>query len=149
MVDKINLDDWQRQIDKRQLRECKPDEPRQQLDEEAGWNVWETMTKLFHHAWTSREGEEPTEHWVQLLTEFTPAQIDSGFNKLLSWDSDFPPTALQFRKMCLPATISPNGGNSGAYIIYKPEKLIEDRGYVAKRKKAGKSALNAMKGLFK
>lgn len=156
-MQKIDLTDIQAQINSRQLRESKPSEQKP-LDDEALWNLWEIMTKLFHHAWTSREGEEPTDHWGKLLTELSQDQINSGFDKILDWDSSFPPTVLQFRQLCLPTTISPDGTNSGAYLYIDDPKhpLARDKARMAlqsdeqisKKRKAGRSALNNMKELF-
>jgi len=86
------------------------------------------------------------------LTELTQEQIDNGFNKLLGWESAFPPSVLQFRQLCLPETLSPSGVNSGAYIAfndpkhpdYKP-KLIESDEQISSKQKAG---LSDMKDLF-
>ena len=52
--------------------------------------------------------------------------------------------------------ISPDGGNSGAYVMisdpkhpsYQDPKRIESDSYVSKRKQAGRSALDSMKGMF-
>ena len=158
---KINLEDLQRQIDSRQLKESKPNEQKP-LNEDAMWNLWVMMTKLFHRAWTSREGEEPTDIWGKLLTELSQDQVNNGFDKILSWESPFPPTVLQFRQLCLPEGIAPRDrkgvGNSAAYLRFddpkhprndplSPEyvrpldKRIE---HVSTRRQTGKDALKAI-----
>jgi len=74
--------------------------------------------------------------------------MTDGLYALKDWKSDYVPNAVQFRQMCLPKTISPDGTNSGAYKLFEPEKLIEDKSSIEKTEKAGKTALNEMKELF-
>jgi len=144
----INLDNIKQVLSSRQQSEFKQNEPKPE-DEDRAWDLWEVMTKLFHHAWTSREREEPTQHWIQLLASLTPEQTSKGLDELLVWESSFPPTVIQFRQLCLPKTNSPTGVNSDAYVTYIPPKRIESDENVAKREKVGRSNLDAMKNLFK
>jgi hypothetical protein len=75
--------------------------------------------------------------------------------ELLSWEKDFPPTVIQFRILCLPTTISPDGKNSAAYIGFNDEshpeykaKQLESDEAKGRRKQAGESALGSLKDLF-
>jgi hypothetical protein len=154
MVKTINLKEMQEAVNSRQLKESKQPE-QQPRNEEAEWNLWEIMTKCFPYQWTSREGDEPTEIWGQLLTGLTQDQINQGTKKLLKWTKEFPPTVLQFRQLCLPETISPNGGNSDAYLMISDPKhpsyqakQIESSQYKSRRKEVARSALDDMKGMF-
>ena len=82
------------------------------------------------------------------MTGITPQQISDGLNKIPDRQDSWPPNAKEFRAMCLPTSISPDGKNSAAYKLFKPEKLIEDKTYISRRKKAGRRELDAMKGMF-
>lgn len=107
------------------------------------------------------------ESWKLLLREITPDQIAKGLNRLADRSGPFPPNAVEFRQLCLPPSISPNGGNKEAYMslddprrsrnnpnspeYVKPEptQAIEHKGYISKRKKTGKAELSKLKGMFK
>lgn len=83
------------------------------------------------------------------MKEITPEQIKRGLNALVDRKEAWPPTGTEFRQLCLPTSISPDGTNSGAYIAFKPEKLITDQNAIDKTEEAGKRELGAMKDLFK
>lgn len=106
------------------------------------------------------------EAWIALLKGITSSQIKGGLNKLATRDSPFPPNGSEFRQLCLPDTISPDGKNSAAYLQFNdprhprndpesPEyvrtapKGIEGDQWKRDRKKAGNSELGRMKGMFK
>lgn len=99
------------------------------------------------------------------MTDLSQDQIDSGCAKLMDWKSDFPPTVLQFRQLCLPATISPDGRSSNAYLnfadprhpnnsdpdtveaignLYSKNRL-EDKSVVTKNQAANKKAMKDLK----
>lgn len=93
------------------------------------------------------------------MTELSEDQINSGFDKMLKWESPFPPTVLQFRQLCLPVSISPDGKNSDAYLsfddpkhpeyeFYSKPKQLEDKTMVSKRKQKGIDALDELKDMF-
>ena len=83
------------------------------------------------------------------MTEISPEQIKNGLNALATRKETWPPNAAEFRQLCLPTSISPDGTNSGAYIAFKPEKLITDQTAIDKTEEAGKRELGNMKDLFK
>ena len=144
-MDRINLDDLQRQADSRQLKEQKQPVSDGRPNKKIMFRLWVVMQETYGHQFNSQYGEEPTDSWERLLTGITPQQISDGLNKIPDRQDSWPPNAKEFRAMCLPTSISPDGKNSAAYKLYKPEKLIEDKTYISRRKKAGKAALEAMK----
>ena len=89
----------------------------------------------------------------------TPEQIKHGLEQLVSRKETWPPNAIEFRQLCLPETISPDGKNSNAYLTFDdpkhPEheqfgksKLIEDKTVVSKRRDSGNNHLKNLKDLF-
>jgi len=118
--------------------------------QERVWDkLWQRLTEIYGHKLHSQYGETIPEAWEMLLKDITPEQIKQGLNELVERKDAWPPTGTEFRQLCLPKTISPDGTNSDAYKLYEPAKRIIDEGYVSKRKKAGKRELGAMKDLFK
>jgi len=105
------------------------------------------------------------ETWERLLTGISPEQIKNGLENLTKREDTWPPNAQEFRQLCLPDTISPDGKNSAAYLQFddpkhprndpeSPEyvrtatKGIEGDQWKRDRKKAGNSELGRMKGMF-
>jgi hypothetical protein len=110
--------------------------------------LWLRLAEIYGHQLVSQYGETIPESWELLLKEVTPDQIKDGLNNLVNRKDTWPPNAQEFRQLCLPKTISPDGTNSQAYIQYKPAPQITDQGAISKRKKAGRKALSEMmKGL--
>jgi hypothetical protein len=89
------------------------------------------------------------------LKGITPRQIDDGLNALAKRENTFPPNGSEFRQLCLPDTISPNGTNSGAYLEYGTEEhpayqqpAIEDLGKVERLEKVKNETLTNLKDLL-
>lgn len=93
------------------------------------------------------------------MTGITPGQIKNGLENLINRKESWPPNAIEFRQLCLPDTISPNGRNSDAYLsfddpghpeyeFYGKPKQLEDKTMVSKRKKKGIDALDELKDMF-
>lgn len=86
----------------------------------------------------------------------TPEQIKTGLEKLVLRESPYPPNGIEFRQLCLPDTISPNGGNPDAYLqlsdprhsCYK-RPAIEDFGKKAKLEQTKAKTLKNLKEIFK
>lgn len=120
--------------------------------------LWERLQEIYGHQLNSQYGETIPESWERLLTEVSPEQIKNGLNNLSSRSDSWPPNAVEFRQLCLPTTISPDGTNSGAYLYIDDPKhpLARDKARMAlqsdeqisKKRKAGRSALDGMKDLF-
>lgn len=66
--------------------------------------LWERMTEIYGHAWTSSYGEAPVPGWETALRGISPERIKQGLERMaadqryLKW----PPAALEFRALCLP-----------------------------------------------
>ena len=67
-------------------------------------NLWEKMIAMFGHKWASTYG--PTDSgdtWRKVLTGITSRQLADGLNHLATHGDAWPPSAPEFRKMCLNA----------------------------------------------
>jgi len=97
--------------------------------------------------------------WVALLKGITLSQIKTGLSKLKDRESPYAPNGAEFRQLCLPDTISPDGTNSEAYlyigdpshpIAREQAKLsLESDGYKSKKLKKGNAAIKDMLGDLK
>lgn len=65
--------------------------------------LWDKMSAMFGHRWTSSFGEktDPDGVWMRCLQELTPHDIGNGLNAVALSGMDWPPTAPQFREMCV------------------------------------------------
>ena len=158
MVNKFNLEEMQQAVNSRQLSASEQPQNQETTEqrvrfEKAMDQLWLSLSEIYGSTLVSQYGETIPEAWELLLKGLTPRQISNGLNALSTRDSAFPPNAAEFRQLCLPDTISPDGGNSGAYIMisdpkhpnHQPKRLESDT-YRSKRKKAGRSALDEMLG---
>lgn len=83
-----------------------------------------------------------------LLTDITPDQIKNGLNRLAERENTWPPNGQEFRQLCLPKKISPDGSNHEAYLMYRPAKRLTDQTAIEKRQKAGQTELEKMKAMW-
>lgn len=66
-------------------------------------NLWQAMASMYGHKWVSGYGAQvdPDGSWAMALTGISSLQIEQGlkrcFEDCLSW----PPSAPEFRKLCL------------------------------------------------
>lgn len=66
--------------------------------------LWERLTELYGHRFTSAYSDNPNQGWELALTGLSPEMIGKGL-KRMSQDArftDWPPNALGFRRLCLP-----------------------------------------------
>lgn len=92
---------------------------------------------------------------MRLLTDISPEQISDGLNNLVKRTEEWPPSAIEFRNLCLPKKISPDGKNSTAYIDFKDPRhpdyqppRIENLTQRQRREKAAKDTLTNLKSMF-
>lgn len=65
--------------------------------------VWQLMGSLYGHRWTSAYGAEvdPDHVWAATLTGITEQQIRYGLRQCVEQGFDWPPSAPEFRQLCL------------------------------------------------
>lgn len=121
--------------------------------------LWQRLQEIYGHQLNSQFGVTIPESWERLLTGLSPDQIKNGLEALATRTETWPPNAQEFRQLCLPVTISPDGNNTSAYLDFQnpahPEhehygktKQIEDLSLSSKRKKMGNQELAKIRGLF-
>lgn len=66
------------------------------------WELWQRMTEMYGHRWTSQQGEEPNDTWVRGLRDLPPAQLGNGLVACRDSADGWPPTLPEFRAMCVP-----------------------------------------------
>lgn len=157
-MQKIDLTELQAQIDNRQLSASEQPTQRTEHQERIIETIWETLTDIYGSTLANQYGDVMPEAWIALLKGLSPIQMKAGLNKLATRESPFPPNGAEFRQLCLPETISPDGKNSSAYLSFDdpkhPEyahygkKKLESSGYVSKRKEAGRAALSGLRDMF-
>jgi len=65
------------------------------------WRLWRRMTEIYGHKFTSNFGDQPNESWSRCLSDVSPMKIGAGLNELLTRADPWPPTAIEFRQLCL------------------------------------------------
>lgn len=68
--------------------------------------LWRRMTELYGHRWTSGFGDAPTDGWTLAVGALPPEMIRAGLERMVRQGkhNDWPPTALEFRALCLPCS---------------------------------------------
>ena len=107
--------------------------------------LWERMTEIYAHKWTSVYGVEPVDTWVRGLSDMEPDDIAKGLEACLTNGDGWPPSLPEFRQLCRPAKV--NRINAAMY-EEKPKALPEPEEYVSKRKQNGIEQINKIKQLM-
>lgn len=71
--------------------------------------LWVLMTEMYGHKWASVHGEKDSGTWGKVLHDITGHQIGVGMHACAARTDDhaeWPPSAPEFRKMCLAGTSS-------------------------------------------
>lgn len=63
--------------------------------------LWERMTMIYGHKWTSSYGEKDDGTWRKGLADVSPDQIGTGLERCRTSDDEWPPTLPIFRSRCL------------------------------------------------
>jgi hypothetical protein len=66
--------------------------------------LWERMTMIYGHKWTSNFGDKDDGTWLGGLCDVTPEQVVTGLEKCRTNADPWPPTLPEFRAMCRPNT---------------------------------------------
>ena len=117
--------------------------------------LWARLMEIYGHQLNSQFGPTIPESWERLLTGISPDQLKHGLDSLAGRSETWPPNAVEFRSLCLPQTVSPDGKNSKAYLSfsdpahpdYEPVK-IENLTQKQKRVEKARSELSNLKELF-
>lgn len=164
MIQKINLEQMQRDIDSRQLTVSEPEPKRTEKQERVIEEIWVTLTEIYGSSLVSQYGESMPDKWVILLKGLTIEQIKHGLNSLATRGSGFPPNGVEFRQLCMGEKFDKQGNDiskhhkSAAYLDWHdpkhPRNDPKSRGYIKpqsraleyrdKRKAAGRAALASM-----
>lgn len=64
--------------------------------------LWLRMAGTFGHRWTSSYGETPHPAWVDGLSDMSVEDLRLGLEACLSWPGEWPPSLVQFRRLCRP-----------------------------------------------
>ena len=72
-----------------------------ELNERLIDRLWEVMTDLFGHKWTSSHDFSDNGSWTSFLEDLNGKQFKAGLDALKDWTESWPPTATDFRNMCL------------------------------------------------
>ena len=73
----------------------------QDLNERLIDRLWEVMTDLFGHKWTSSHDFSDNGSWTSFLEDLNGKQFKAGIDAMKDWTESWPPTATDFRNMCL------------------------------------------------
>ena len=95
-------------------------------NEERAEGIWQMMGSMFGHRWVSSFGQkiDPDRAWIATLMGVTDEQIKNGFRALSIRGDEWPPTAPEFRKLCLNPENKTWEQQGAAYREYRPEKLL-------------------------
>ena len=72
-----------------------------ELNERLIDRLWEVMTDLFGHKWTSSHDFSDNGSWTSFLEDLNGKQFKAGIDAMKDWTESWPPTATDFRNMCL------------------------------------------------
>jgi len=88
-------------------------------------NLWVKMVEIYGHLWLGY-GESPNETWCEALAECTQSDITRGLRALTETEQDKPPSAVTFRRLCLPK----KSIYSASLKLFEFEKQITDQGAI-------------------
>lgn len=62
--------------------------------------LWERMTALYGHRWTSQHGAADDGTWAKGLADIDPNSVGQAIKRLLNRGDAWPPSLPEFRMMC-------------------------------------------------
>lgn len=119
----------------------------------ARW-LWQMMSSMFGHKWTSSYGDEvdPDRVWASCLKGISKDQIKHGLNQCAVTGREWPPSAPEFRAMCLDSPDWEHKRISSAEAEWQKTRkelyALEDTTRKERIKKVANVHLSKMKGLF-
>lgn len=114
------------------------------------------MASLFGHKWTSAYGDEVDVDgmWSRALAGLTEDDLKNGFNRLALEGSDWPPSAPEFRGLCLNMDRNHESDREhraraaahAKWLDENPQVLrIEDKTATERRKARGREAMQKIR----
>lgn len=109
------------------------------------------MSSMYGHKWTSAYGVDVDSDrvWYACLSDISPDQIKRGLGACRTLMLEWPPSAPEFRRLCLGLDKNDDVEHvaiAGIHKIFPP--MLEDKTKQEKAKAVGASELNKLKGLF-
>lgn len=89
--------------------------------------LWERMTMVYGHKWTSAYGLQDDGTWLMGLGDVTPEQVGMGLEKCRTSAEPWPPTLPEFRAMCMPFKRATAAHNETAGRLPAPKVTPEVR----------------------
>jgi hypothetical protein len=112
--------------------------------------LWEMMSSMYGHKWTSAYGVEDSNNvWLACLREISPDQIRQGIKRCNDLFLEWPPSAPEFRRMCLGLDKSDDPEHvaiAGIHKVFPP--LLENKTAQENARKVGAAELSKLKELF-
>jgi hypothetical protein len=105
---------------------------------------------MYGHKWVSSYGADvdPDRVWQATLSDLSPDQIKHGLRRCTQDMLDWPPSAPEFRKLCL--GVEDNGDEYckpvGIHKVFP--KMLEDKGKQERAKTAGETELAKLREIF-
>ena len=117
--------------------------------------LWPMMADMYGHKFVSQYGEIAPDTWVKCLKGITGQQIAKGLNTCITDCPIWPPTAPQFRFMCLGIAVDSKGQEIAhaagmystkqtAHMIEKEKLTLESDTMKSRRKQVASNAIAEM-----
>ena len=123
----------------------------QDLSERLIDRLWEVMTDLFGHKWTSSHDFSDNGSWTSFLEDLNGKQFKAGIDALQDWTESWPPSATDFRNMCLGRARGGEEQNmisNQQAIQARAAPLLITKQLTDEEREYGTQQAEALKGLF-
>lgn len=149
----IDLTEIQARIEARQgvSAPTSPERGRSGLPQSLVETVWQLMGSMYGHRWTSSFGDsvDPDRVWAATLAGLDEAQVRYGMRQCVAQGHEWPPSAPEFRKLCLGSSdVSWEHNRIVAADRERAARSLEHRPTTASREAVGRDNLNAMLGML-
>lgn len=113
--------------------------------------VWQLMGSMYGHRWTSSFGDtvDPDRVWAATLAGLDEVQVRHGMRQCAELGLEWPPSAPEFRKLCLgQSDVSWEHNRIVAADRERAARSLEHRPTAASCEAVGRDNLNAMLGML-
>lgn len=113
--------------------------------------LWHLMAAMYGHRWTSSFGDrvDPDRVWAATLAGLDEVQVRHGMRQCAELGLEWPPSAPEFRKLCLgQSDVSWEHNRIVAADRERAARSLEHRPTTASREAVGRDNLNAMLGML-